>query len=128
MGWGCTVLRSTAGDRDAEAESTVLSGRMIREGDGRRKGVLERTGQGIQPPLSLSAPVSWPGSGTISALAVGCLSVLTFAVGGYVRVESLGPDEGMREGEDICGGGGVYCLEGRRSECAVPMLLYLAIR
>jgi len=67
----------------------------------------------MQPPLSLSAPVSWPGRGLISDLAVGCLSVLTLASGGYVRMESLGPDAGIREGEDICGGGGVR-LEGER--------------
>ena len=111
MGAGCT--RSAAGDGDAEAESAVLLGKMVRDGCWTTEG-LERTGHGIQPPLSLSAPVSWLGRWTISALGVGCLSVLTFALGGYVRTESLGPDEGMREGEDICGGGSVCCLERKR--------------
>lgn len=68
---------------------------------------VTRTGQGIQPPLSLSAPVSWLGRRLISVFAVGCLSASIFAAGGYVGMESLGPDEGMREGGDICGGGGL---------------------
>ena len=64
-----------------------------------------RTGQGIQPPLSLSAPVSWPGRRLISAFGVGCVSALNLAAGGYVRIESLGPDEGILEGGDIRRGG-----------------------
>lgn len=44
---------------------------------------IKLTGQGMQPPLSLSAPDSF-GSGRrlISVLAIGCLSVLAFATGG----------------------------------------------
>ena len=54
----CT--RSATGDGDAEAASAVLSGRWSEMSDKRRKGLsgTERTGQGIQPPLSLSAAVS----------------------------------------------------------------------
>ena len=90
-------VRSTTGDGNAEAASAVLSGEMVRNEQRTIKGAFaaERTGQGIQPPLSLSTPVSWPGRGLISVLAVGCLSTLTLAVGGYVRMESLGPDAGM---------------------------------
>jgi len=77
----------------------------------------------MQPPLSLSAPVSWPGRGTISALAVGCVSVLTLAGGGYARVELSRPDEGVWEGEDICSGGDVLRLRGRR-RWQGAMLLY----
>ena len=110
-GWeGEVLLRYTcsaaAGDRNAEATSP-LSGRWLVTGYWKTEGanVAIRTGQGIQPPLSRSAPVSWLGCRFISAFGVGCVSALTPAAGGYVRIESLGPDEGILEGGDIRRGG-----------------------